>query len=1095
MAKDPQVVPALLNHARSDADPQVRQLAAVVLKRRVLAHWSKLPRDHQEQVKNILLDAIVKEPLGVVRRSVADVVSKVAKATVPMGQWNQLPEFLAQCTQSPEEAHRDVAFVLFASLTETIISVMTQHFATLGGLFRAGLGDASLSVRLAALRAVLALICNMSGEPGEIKIAQELVPHVISTARNAIAAGEETNAGLAYEVLDELIESQPKALAGHIPDVVGFCVEVASAPGLESVTRRRALDVIAFLARYKPKALLRAKLVAPLLRVLCPLCGEPKEEQLAGEDDAGEAAEEEMHVQTVAAQLVDLLAIKVPAKHVLPEVLSFASPAISDADPKRRHAATACLGIVAEGCAEGLSKVAPDVTPLVVRALRDPSPDVRGAAAFTLGQFAEFLNYPDESAAHAVALPELFAAMPTEADRKVQERMMYAMDSWLETLEDEVGPYVEPLLRIVFMALDSPDARPQVREMLLSATASAAAAAGDAMHPHLSALLPRLERCLVATGDADLRPRARALEVLGMLVSARGGREAMAPHVPAAMAAAASGFELDYSELREYGHAMFAEVAEALGEDFAPYLASCVKKAIATLELDDGVVYDSDEEDAERGGAGDSDSEEDLDSDGEDAGGRRGASSYSVFSGVVEEKAAACRAVSSYAHHCPAAFKGHIGEFLDKMGRMADYMHEIVRAQAHGALARMAQCALIAAPPPAQDAFPVVDAALNAAHRALAEDDDRDSASAAMESAAEVIKSVAAAAGGGIAHLERAGHVKGLSDLCLAVLEGRARVPGGGRRRGRFRGHRSRRRRRPDDPRGGGARTDRAGGMRGGSSRRSPRWRAARACGSSNLTSPRYSGVRPTRVRRVSVRWRTPRSWRRPRLRTRRRARRSRRASGVPPRADPRGIRGSSSKLRLLRRRHGRSRREGDRAAPSGSRRGARATSASAAERDRGVNPMKAASAATRVLLADDAAVARDFTIGPALLDAALDGLPLEEDFEEARAAYGGVGALLDLAGEIPHVATRAPKLVATLARAAAEETARRAKSEAKSNAGGEARRAAGEANGATDETLAEGHRRRGGARASARAPEAVAAATAAAPPEHQTALRALVGS
>ena len=165
---------------------------------------------------------------------------------------------------------------------------------------------------------------------------------------------------------------------------------------------------------------------------------------------------------------------------------------------------------------------------------------------------------------------------------------------------------------------------------------------------------------------------------------------------------------------------------------------------------------------------------------------------------------------------------------------------------------------------------------------------------------------------------------------------------------------------------------------------------------------------------------------------------------------------------------------------------------ASTAERDRGVRD-NAASAATRVLLADDAAVARDPTIGPALLDAALDGLPLEEDFEEARAAYGGVGALLDLAGEIPHVAARAPRLVATLARAAAEETARRAKSKAKSNAGGEARRAAGEANGATDETLAEIGA--AVARASARAPEVVAAAVAAAPPEHQTALRALVGS
>ena len=37
-------------------------------------------------------------------------------------------------------------------------------------------------------------------------------------------------------------------------------------------------------------------------------------------------------------------------------------------------------------------------------------------------------------------------------------RMMYAMDSWLEQLDDEVAPYVEPLLQISYIALDSPDA-------------------------------------------------------------------------------------------------------------------------------------------------------------------------------------------------------------------------------------------------------------------------------------------------------------------------------------------------------------------------------------------------------------------------------------------------------------------------------------------------------------------------------------------------------------------------------------------------------------------------------------------------------------
>ena len=463
VARDANVVPALLTHARGDPDPQVRQLAAVVLKRRVLGHWPRLDRETQEHVKNILLDGVVKEPVGLVRRSIADVVSKVAKATVPMGQWNALPEFLAQCTQSPEEAHRDVAFVIFASLTETIVHQMTQHFATLGGLFRNGLNDASLKVRVAALKAVLSLVTNASGEPDEVKIVSGLVPQILATARNAIQMpGEEENAALAFEVLDELIETLPKALSGHVPEVVAFCVECASSPELATVTRWLALDVVSFLARHKPKALLRAKLVQPLLRSLCPLVGEPKESDLAGEDDIDEEREEELQVQTVAARLVDLLALKVPARHVMPEVLAFAAAALNSensgdaqSDAKRRHAAVAVLGIVCEGCAEGLQRRyvsalrspfqllpmpnhhqsadqslipqsyhrAPEILPRVVEALRDPVPDVRGGAAFTLGQMAEYLQLSyDFPTMHRDVLPPLFAVLPTEPDKRVQER-------------------------------------------------------------------------------------------------------------------------------------------------------------------------------------------------------------------------------------------------------------------------------------------------------------------------------------------------------------------------------------------------------------------------------------------------------------------------------------------------------------------------------------------------------------------------------------------------------------------------------------------------------------------------------------------------
>ena len=141
------------------------------------------------------------------------------------------------------------------------------------------------------------------------------------------------------------------------------------------------------------------------------------------------------------------------------------------------------------------------------------------------------------------------------------------------------------------------------------------------------------------------------------------------------------------------------------------------------MRLDDGVLYDSDEEEHERaarGGEGSDVDEEDDDLNDSDGDGAGGNNNYSIFSGVVEEKAAACKAIASYAHHCPDEFKGHIGQFLDPMGGMADYMHEMVRSQAHHALARMAQCALKAAPPPSAEAFPVVDACLNATQRAAA---------------------------------------------------------------------------------------------------------------------------------------------------------------------------------------------------------------------------------------------------------------------------------------------------------------------------------------------------------------------------------------
>jgi len=102
LSRDPHVVSSLLAIARSDADANARQMAAVILKRRVIAHWQRLGESTRDAVKQSLLEGVVREPMHLVKRAIADVLGKVAKATFATGSWSELPEFLAQCTQSPE---------------------------------------------------------------------------------------------------------------------------------------------------------------------------------------------------------------------------------------------------------------------------------------------------------------------------------------------------------------------------------------------------------------------------------------------------------------------------------------------------------------------------------------------------------------------------------------------------------------------------------------------------------------------------------------------------------------------------------------------------------------------------------------------------------------------------------------------------------------------------------------------------------------------------------------------------------------------------------------------------------------------------------
>ncbi|KAG5000612.1 hypothetical protein JHK87_021684 [Glycine soja] len=634
LAKDPQVVPALVQHMRTAKTPNVRQLAAVLLRKKITGHWAKLSPQLKQLVMQSLIETITMEHSPPVRKASANVVSIVAKYAVPSGEWPDLLPFLFERSQSAQEDHREVALILFSSLTETIGNTFRPYFTRLQDLLLKCLQDeTSNRVRVAALKAVGSFLEFTHDEIEVIKF-REFIPSILNVSRQCLASGEEDVAILAFEIFDELIESPAPLLGDSVKSIVQFSLEVCSSQNLESNTRHQAIQIISWLAKYKSSTLKKHKLITPILQVLCPLLAESTNET---EDD-------DLAPDRAAAEVIDTMALNIP-KHVFQPVFEFASVSCQNANPKFREASVTALGVISEGCLELMKTKLEPVLHIVLGALRDPEQMVRGAASFALGQFAEHLQ-PEIVSHYESVLPCILNALEDASD-EVKEKSYYALAAFCENMGEDILPFLDPLMERLLTALQNSSR--VLQETCMSAIGSIASAAEQAFIPYAERVLELMKIFMVLTNDEDLRSRARATELVG-IVAMSVGRVRMEPILPPYIEAAISGFGLEFSELREYTHGFFSNVAEILDDSFAHYLPHVVPLAFSSCNLDDGSAVDIDECDDEitNGFGGVSSDDEAHD--------EPRVRNISIRTGVLDEKAAATQALGLFAQHTKTSY-------------------------------------------------------------------------------------------------------------------------------------------------------------------------------------------------------------------------------------------------------------------------------------------------------------------------------------------------------------------------------------------------------------------------------------------------------
>ncbi|KAG8596096.1 hypothetical protein GDO81_001732 [Engystomops pustulosus] len=691
--KDPLFIPALCDVLRGAQDPQIRQFAAVVLRRRLIKRWKVMPVEQQTSVKSLLLEAIAKEPEHKVRYAVAQIAAVIVR-NEKLERWPQFIQFVLQASRSNVPEQRQVGLLLLRCALDLAPGTFRPHFPDLIKLFNQTLADLQNGPLLFyTVQSITSIVPELVGN--ETNLLRSLIPKLVITIKQLIQINE-VQACEAMEVFDELMESEVSVIVHYLSEVIHFCLEIAVNKSLSDNLRVKALYCIRFLIKLKSKSILKQKLLPQILNAIFPImCAEPPPGQLDPEDeddDDDELLEDESEIQrpkNYAVQVIDILALHLPPEKLFPQLTPLMEPCLLSSNPYERKAGLMCLAVLSEGCADHIrNKHLQSMLQLVCQAITDENHVVRNAALYALGQFSEHLQ-PEISNYSDSVLPLLFEYL-SRVDPSYTAHLTkayYALENFVENLGSKIEPYLPTLMERILGSLSNSD-NVRLKELSVSALGAIANGAEQLLCPYFSSIMEVLKVHLVQTAEEGRPVQIQCLETLGVLVYTLGKET----FLPLAEDCCHLGLNLcdriDDPNIRSCAYSLFSALSEVMEENISHHLEKITTMMLMSLKSTEGIVIQytenhsfllfDDEADEEDVAIHDEDEEEgDPDIEG-----------FIVKNAFVDEKEAACSSLGEIALHASSSFFPYLDSCFQEVFKHIESLHNSVRKSAYEALGK-----------------------------------------------------------------------------------------------------------------------------------------------------------------------------------------------------------------------------------------------------------------------------------------------------------------------------------------------------------------------------------------------------------------------
>nr|XP_033779924.1 importin-4 [Geotrypetes seraphini] len=683
--KDPAVLAMMCEVLTASSNPQIRQFAAVLVRRRLTKHWKQVNLELRENLKSLVLEAIQREPEHKVRHAVAQLAAIILKNET-LQKWPQLLHFLQQASRSSVPEQRQVGLLLLSTVVEASPEAFQPHFRDLLRLFHQTLTDRGNKVVLHySIQTVTVMVSYMGTD--EMNLMRSLIPKIISAIRELIRL-DEVQAIEAMEVFDEMMESEVSIIIQHLSEVVHFCLEIAANRELGDNLRVKALSCISFLIKLKSKAIVKQKLLAPILNTLFPIMSaEPPLGEMDPEDNEEQDSdmEEDAEVQTpkhFSVQVVDMLALHLPPEKLFPQLTLLMEPALLSMNPYQRKAGLMCLAVLSEGCADHIRhKHLQPMLQIVCQALGDENQVVRNAALFALGQFSENLQ-PDISNFSEEIMPLLLNYFSSLEPSHIGhlEKVYYALENFVENLGPKIQPYLPTLMERVLASLRESE-RNRIKELSVSTIGSIATAAESLLLPYFPAVIEHLKGYLVNTHE-DFRPvQIQSLETLGLLARTLGKDVFLPLSEECCQLGLSLSDQVDDPDLRRCTYSLFGALSLMMGDSISSHLEKITTLMRLSLKSTEGVVthysenisfllFDDDEAEEEEDSQIHDEEIEDDDPDIE---------GFTVENAYIDEKEDACVALGEIALNASGAFIPYLEPCFEEVFKHHESPHMNIR--------------------------------------------------------------------------------------------------------------------------------------------------------------------------------------------------------------------------------------------------------------------------------------------------------------------------------------------------------------------------------------------------------------------------------